>query len=364
VVDAEVQLRGGLLYVAPAAGGVGAVATGVVRELAGTGCRVHFVRLQRGGVPALGAFRALIRERKRLRRARAVVVELGLLDLSTFWFALLASLLRRDVVVVAHDAPRIALAPAAGLLGGGNRWRDAVGHGLLAPALDRPLRALLTRRAGAGATLGEEARRAWKATGLARSVVLDHGSDPPAAVTLPPSAGRHVLYAGFIGPRKGLDVLLDAWEDVGPGTDLPLVVVGAGGDSLRERTPPSPHAPVWLGAVDDATFAHLFRTAALVVVPYRDSNPASGIVVRAMVEGRAILATRVPAALDALDDGREGLLVAPGSVSELTDGLRRLLRDPKLRDRLGSSAQARAAARFTWRRHVDGLLHAVELARR
>src|SRR5262249_4499285 len=135
-------------------------------------------------------------------------------------------------------------------------------------------------------------------------------------------------------------------------------------DTLRERGPSSPHAPVWLGAVDDATFADLFRTAALVVVPYRDSNPASGIVVRAMVEGRAILATRAPAAVDALTDGREGVLVAPGSVSELTDGLRRLVHDPQLRDRLGAAAQARAATRFTWRRHVDGLVHALELARR
>src|SRR5262249_43293956 len=161
-----------------------------------------------------------------------------------------------------------------------------VGHRVLAPALDPPLRALLTRRAGAGAALGDDARRAWEAGGLAHPVALDHGAYPPAPDLLPLSAARHGLSAGCIGPGTGVDVLRDAWEDVAPETNLPLVVAGAGGDTLRERGPSSPHAPVWLGAVDDATFADLFRTAALVVVPYRDSNPASGIVVRAMVEGR------------------------------------------------------------------------------
>jgi glycosyltransferase involved in cell wall biosynthesis len=48
------------------------------------------------------------------------------------------------------------------------------------------------------------------------------------------------------------------------------------------------------------------------------------------------------------DDGREGLLVAPGDVRALAVALHRLATDPPLRERLGAAAGRRAAARPTW----------------
>ena len=97
---------------------------------------------------------------------------------------------------------------------------------------------------------------------------------------------------------------------------------------------------------------------------YKRQNPASGIIVRAMVEGRAIVATAVPAALETIRDGREGLLVAPDDPGALARALASLLADPELRDRLGAAAGRLAAQRFTWARHVGGLVDAYRLAQR
>ena len=48
-----------------------------------------------------------------------------------------------------------------------------------------------------------------------------------------------------------------------------------------------------------------------------------------------------------MTDGVEGLLVPPGDVDALAVALRRLITDPALRERLGTSARARGRREFT-----------------
>ncbi len=131
---------------------------------------------------------------------------------------------------------------------------------------------------------------------------------------------------------------------------------------LRDLASRLPGPPTWLGFVSDDEFARLVADAAVVVAPYRRSNPASGLLVRAMVEGRAVVATRVPAALDCLEDGVSGLLVEPDDPQALAEALELLVDDPALRDRLGAAAAQSAAERFTWPRYLAKLTDAYRLA--
>ena len=253
----------------------------------------------------------------------------------------------------------------------GGRLRDAVGYRLLVPLLDRPLLRLLYRRCAVGVTLSAAAAASWP--GPRTRLAVQHGADPPLGGP-PPSRGTSVLFAGYIDPRKGLDVLLDAWERLGSSTRLSLVIAGEATEAnphvlryierQRERSRTIPNPPVWLGHVPDGELDRLFAEAAIVVLPYRVSNPASGILVRAMVEGRPVIATSVPAARDGIREGVDGILVEPGDPDGLASALGRLLDEPALRDRLGRSASERAAARFTWERQVAGLERAYALARR
>jgi glycosyltransferase involved in cell wall biosynthesis len=355
----------------PRGGGVGAVAGAAARELRARGWVVREVAIGDGGVPAAEATRALRAQRRAVRGAGVLHVELGALDLAPFWFGVLAAPLARATVVVAHDAPRVAKAPGAGLIRTGTRWPDIAAHRLLAPALDRPLLRVLAREADVGVVLSEAARAAWRKPAPAEVLAIDHGADPPAPGRPAPSAGRHVLCAGFVGPAKGIDVLLDAWSIVGAATDLPLVIAGThtGGAvddrhsrELRERGARLDRPPLWTGWVSEEELRRLVAEAAIVVAPFRRSNPVSGVVVRAMVEGRAIAATRVPAA-GALRDGVDAMLVEPGDAPALARALGCLLADPALRDRLGDAAARAAAERFTWDRHVAGLEAAYERAR-
>jgi glycosyltransferase involved in cell wall biosynthesis len=320
--------------------------------------------------PARVALGAAASFRRTIARADVVHVEFGSLDLAPYWFAALAPL-PRPVVVVAHDAPRVVLAPGSGLIRGGAGWRDAVGHRILSPALDRVLNRRFARKAAVAVVLSERARCAWTHEAPSRIVVADLGADPPTPRRCRPSDGRYALFAGYVGPGKGIDTLLEAWGSLGAFNRLPLVIAGtntggiddAGYEGwLRRLSSRLPAPPTWLGFVSDDEFVRLVAEAAVVVAPYRRSNPASGVLVRAMVEGRAIVATRVPAALDSLEDGVSGLLVEPDDPQALASALALIVRDPALRDRLGAAAAGSAAARFTWPRYIERLTDAYRLA--
>jgi len=85
--------------------------------------------------------------------------------------------------------------------------------------------------------------------------------------------------------------------------------------------------------------------------------------VEAMAAGRAIVATDVGGAREALADGACGRLVPPRNVAALTDALQELLRDETARDALGERARARAQQRFTRAQQARQMQNVLERAR-
>src|SRR5207253_4260573 len=154
-----------VVLVRPSVGGVAYVGRSVAGALRSRGHTVAELELPDAGAPALRALSEAWRLRRSLRRARTVHVELGSTSLGVFWFALLVSLLRRDVVLILHDAPCLVSKPGAGLIATGTRWRDIVAYRFLAPLLDGPLTRMVRRRTGPHVVLSEPARLASLAAG-------------------------------------------------------------------------------------------------------------------------------------------------------------------------------------------------------
>jgi glycosyltransferase involved in cell wall biosynthesis len=347
------------------AGGIAHVARCCAGELRRQGATVREVRVPAAGVPAVAAGRRVWRLRREIRSAGTVHIELGLLSVRPFWFAVWAGLLRGDLVLAAHDLPRLVKHPGAGVLRTAPGRRDVVAYRLAAPLLDPLLTSWVRRRTGCVVVLSEAAGRGARAQGFRRVVVTDHGADPPVGGP-PPSRGRHVLFAGFLTPAKGLDVLCDAWQRVAGQAGragLPLVIAGDAAPDragwlagLRERFAATAAPPCWQTGVTDERFQRLIADAAVVVLPYLASNPASGVLIRAVAQGRPVVASTTPAFRAVLTDGESGLLVPPGDAAALAAALRSVLTDPALRDRLGGRAGELARHRFSWRGHVAGLL--------
>jgi glycosyltransferase involved in cell wall biosynthesis len=80
----------------------------------------------------------------------------------------------------------------------------------------------------------------------------------------------------------------------------------------------------------------------------------------AMAGSRAVAATRAGGIPEAIDDGKQGLLVPPHDESALAQAIVRLLRDPALRLSLGAAARQRIVEDFSVERMVTDTLRVYE----
>ncbi len=238
-------------------------------------------------------------------------------------------LLRRPVVVQVHGGPGDAEAFAARL---------------------GPLRRLFIRR-GLGAAnrvlavSGESARTMERCFGVEGVGVIPNAAPTvPASLAEAVAGGSHVLFmGGFENPVKGGEALVAALELCAG--ELEEVVFELGGpgepsEALLALVASSPNVR-WLGWLDRAAKGEAFERCSLFVLPSLSEGLPVALL-EAMAWGRAVVATRVGGVPDVVADGVEAVIVPPGDPMALADSIRRLMRDPDERRRLGHAARQRA----------------------
>ncbi len=207
---------------------------------------------------------------------------------------------------------------------------------------------------------------------------IPHGVDAAAFATVPDEevervrerfaiAGPYVLFVGGLEPRKNVVGLVRAFA--ASGVDATLVVAGG-----RVRWFPAEEARVWAevrrlpervrgrvvltGYVSEPDKRALLAGAAALAFP--SLYEGFGFpVLEAMAAGTPVLTSDVSSLPEIA--GEDALLVDPKDEDAIARGLRRLLEDADLRERLVGPARARAAG-FTWEataRRTAEVLHAV-----
>jgi len=156
-----------------------------------------------------------------------------------------------------------------------------------------------------------------------------------------------VLYAGNMGEKQGLDLVLEAADQLGEQAEIQFAMVGAGAaqkrleQAARERKlrnvrffplQPLELLPQMLAAGD----IHLIvqrREAADLVMPSKLTN--------VLAAGRPSVATADPgtALYEVLNEHNCGITTTPGNAKELVTGITELARDAKERDLLGWNAR-------------------------
>ncbi len=161
---------------------------------------------------------------------------------------------------------------------------------------------------------------------------------------------NRVAFLGRDDPRKGLAVMLEAWELV-PGAEL--VVIGAQG---RDRP-----GVRFLGRVDEARKRAELAAAAVYCAPNLGGESFGLVVAEGMAAGCAVVASDIPAFTAVL--GGAGVTVPAGDAAALAAAVRELLDDPERRAALADAAAERVR-RFDRAEVLAGYLAVYEDAAR
>jgi glycosyltransferase involved in cell wall biosynthesis len=184
--------------------------------------------------------------------------------------------------------------------------------------------------------------------------LVPHGVDTDRfRSALEPEAGGEVVAVGRLVPKKGFEVLIEAFAAL-PHTPR-LRIVGEGperkrlearvralGLGRRVRLP---------GACAHEVLPAILGRARIVAVPSvvdasgdRDGLP--NVVLEALACARPVVASAVAAIPAAVADGTTGLLVPPGDPGALARALLLLWRDPARAGRLGREGRTFVASRY------------------
>ena len=118
------------------------------------------------------------------------------------------------------------------------------------------------------------------------------------------------------------------------------------------------HAVEWLGMRHDIPDA--LRSLDVVIVPSTYPESFGRSVIEAQAVGVPVIASRIGALAEMVEDGRTGLLVSPGDASELARAVARVIQDEPLRDRLVHAARRRVEREFGLERMVEATLAVYE----
>ncbi len=230
----------------------------------------------------------------------------------------------------------------------------------------------LSLRACAGVIIAarseaDRVRRRYKVSSAKRATIFNlidvavwHGtarSKARRALGIPEEARMAVWHGRVLLQRKGLDVLLNAWEQVRAqrsNQDLRLLLVGSGNNAaeLRQRLAVrSLTGVVWVDRFiqDRAILRTRLAAAEVYVSPSRhESFPVA--LIEAMSCGLAVIAAAAPGVTDILEGGEEagGLVVPCGDTVALAEALGWLLGDDVLSRELGLRARRRSEAGFSF----------------
>lgn len=150
-----------------------------------------------------------------------------------------------------------------------------------------------------------------------------------------------VAFLGRDEPRKGLDLLLQAWPDIrGDHPHAELVVMGS------TRSEPS-DGVVFLGRVSGEVKERTLRSAEVYVAPNLGGESFGIVLVEAMAAGCGVVASDLVSFRDVA--GSAARLFATGSTAALVEGVSEVLGNPKLSERLSVVGRERAAE-FSWDR--------------
>ena len=167
-----------------------------------------------------------------------------------------------------------------------------------------------------------------------------------------------IVFVGQAVERKGLPLLLRAFEALREHIPTELTVIGPTPDELEPMMLDTRQVRM-LGRIDDEAKHEEIRASDVLVAPSLRGESFGLVLTEAFTVGTPVVASNIPGYRDVLRDGTDGVLVPPGDAQALAETLRDLYEQPDRRLEMARAA-AQGVERFAWPRVSAQIMEAYE----
>ncbi|HSD23646.1 MAG TPA: glycosyltransferase [Solirubrobacterales bacterium] len=187
-------------------------------------------------------------------------------------------------------------------------------------------------------------------------MIVPNGVDLEAAPKGPKPAAEELrlLFVGRAEERKGLPVLLAAFQALVEHVPSQLTVIGADPEDVS-RLVSDPevlsHIDV-LGKVSDSVLWRQLGDADLLCAPSLAGESFGMVLTEAFAAGTPVIASEIAGYSDVVTDGVDGVLVPPADPQALAEELQLLAHEPERLVAMGEAGR-RSAERYAWPRIAD-----------
>jgi phosphatidylinositol alpha-mannosyltransferase len=181
--------------------------------------------------------------------------------------------------------------------------------------------------------------------------VIPNGVDvdaPPVGLK-PESDELRVLFIGRPEERKGLPVLLQAFEGLVEHVPARLTVIGATDDDVKGYLgdPVAEERIDALGTIGGSELWRRLHEADVLCAPSLAGESFGMVLTEAFAAGTPVIASEIAGYADVVTDGVDGILVPPADPQRLAEELQELYLEPERRLQMGRAARE-TAQRYAW----------------